>query len=84
LIRRRIDDNLRQVDPSFDFGHFPKRPIVKDDSRYKTIQAGCAYRARLWQEYIATYQKVLDDSSEAFSAFSAEFRERYLRGTPSD
>jgi hypothetical protein len=27
------------------------------------------------------YQNVLDESPEAFSAFSAEFRERYLRAT---
>jgi hypothetical protein len=35
----------------------------------------------LWQEYVANYQKVLAESPEAFSAFSAEFRDRYLRAT---
>jgi hypothetical protein len=45
------------------------------------IQAGCAVRAKLWQEYVASYQRVLAASPEAFSAFSAEFRERYLRVT---
>jgi hypothetical protein len=45
------------------------------------IQADCAVRAKLWQEYVASYQKVLQESPEAFSAFSAEFRERYLRVT---
>jgi hypothetical protein len=43
------------------------------------IQADCAMRTKLWQEYVASYQKVLAESPEAFSAFSAEFRERYLR-----
>ena len=42
------------------------------------IQADCAVRARLWQEYVANYQKALAESPEAFSAFSAEFRERYV------
>lgn len=37
--------------------------------------------SKLWQEYVATYQKVLQESPEAFSAFSADFRERYLRVT---
>jgi hypothetical protein len=54
---------------------------VKNDSRYETIQADCAIRAKLWQEYVANYQKVLQESPEAFSAFSAEFRDRYLRAT---
>jgi hypothetical protein len=54
---------------------------MKNELRYETIQADCAVRAKLWQEYVATYQKVLAESPEAFSAFSAEFRERYLRAT---
>jgi hypothetical protein len=41
-------------------------------------------RAQLWREYVATYQKVLAESPEAFSAFSAELRERYLRATSKD
>jgi hypothetical protein len=45
------------------------------------IQSDCTARAKLWQEYVATYQKVLQESPETFSAFSAEFRERYLRVT---
>jgi hypothetical protein len=45
------------------------------------IQADCALWAKLWQEYVASYQKVLQESPESFSAFSAEFRERYLRAT---
>jgi predicted component of type VI protein secretion system len=49
--------------------------------RYEQTLAQCATRARLWQEYVANYQKVLAESQEAFSAFSAEFRERYLRVT---
>jgi hypothetical protein len=36
-------------------------------------------RAQLWREYVASYQKVRQESSETFSAFCAEFRERYLR-----
>jgi hypothetical protein len=49
--------------------------------RYDQILAQCAIRARLWQEYVANYQKVLQESPETFSAFCAEFRERYLRAT---
>lgn len=45
------------------------------------IQADCAARAKLWQEYVANYQKVLAEAPEAFSAFSAEFRERFLSAT---
>lgn len=51
---------------------------MKNDSRCEKIQADCAIRAKLWQEYVANYQKALTESPEAFSAFSAEFRERYL------
>jgi predicted component of type VI protein secretion system len=47
--------------------------------RYDHILRQCATRAKLWQEYVATYQKVLQESPETFSAFCAEFRERYLR-----
>ncbi len=54
---------------------------MKNESRYEAIQADCAIRAKLWKEYVATYQKVLQESPETFSAFSAEFRERYLRAT---
>jgi hypothetical protein len=52
---------------------------VKNDSRCEKIQADCALRAKLWQEYVASYQKVLAESPEEFSTFCAEFRERYLR-----
>jgi predicted component of type VI protein secretion system len=45
------------------------------------IQADCATRAKLWQEYVASYQKVLHEAPETFSAFCAKFRERYLRAT---
>jgi hypothetical protein len=55
--------------------------VKKNESRSETIQADCAVRAKLWQEYVAHYQKALQESPEAFSAFSAEFRERYLRLT---
>jgi hypothetical protein len=61
--------------------HLQREPVVKNDSRYETIQADCAVRMKLWQEYVASYQNVLKESPEAFSAFSAEFRERYLRVT---
>jgi hypothetical protein len=45
------------------------------------IRQQCEARAQLWKEYVASYQKVLQESPETFSAFSAEFRERYLRVT---
>jgi hypothetical protein len=45
------------------------------------IQSDCTARAKRWQEYVANYQKALAESPEAFSAFSAEFRERCLRAT---
>jgi hypothetical protein len=57
---------------------------VKNNSRNETTQADCAVRAKLWQEYLANYQKVLQESPEAFSAFCAESRERYLRVTLKD
>jgi predicted component of type VI protein secretion system len=47
--------------------------------RYEKTLAQCASRARLWREYVASYEKVLEESPREFSAFSAEFRERYLR-----
>ena len=47
--------------------------------RYEQTLAQCATRAKLWKEYVASYQKVLQESPEAFSAFCAEFSERYLR-----
>jgi predicted component of type VI protein secretion system len=47
--------------------------------RHEQTLAQCATRAKLWKEYVATYQKVLQESPETFSEFSAEFRERYLR-----
>jgi hypothetical protein len=44
---------------------------VKNDSRYEAMQADCAVRAKLWQKYVANYQKVLQESPEAFSARDA-------------
>jgi hypothetical protein len=35
-------------------------------------------RAKLWREHVASYEKVLDESPEAFSEFSEEFREKFL------
>jgi hypothetical protein len=61
--------------------HLDREPDVKNDSRCEKIQADCAARTKLWQEYVANYQKMLAGSPEAFSAFSAEFRERYLCAT---
>ena len=58
--------------------------MKKNDSRCEKIQADCAIRAKLWQEYVATYQKVLAEPPETFSAFSAEFRERFLNATRTD
>ena len=55
--------------------------MKKNESRYEAIKADCAIRAKLWQEYVANYQKVLAESPEAFSVYSAELRERYLRAT---
>jgi predicted component of type VI protein secretion system len=49
--------------------------------RYEQTLVQSATRAKLWQEYVASYQKVLQESPETFSAFSAEFRDRYLRAT---
>jgi hypothetical protein len=43
------------------------------------VRQMCEARAKLWREYVADYQKVLAESPEAFSAFCAEFHERYLR-----
>lgn len=47
--------------------------------RYEQTLAQCVTRAKLWREHVASYQKVLEESPEAFSTFSAEFRERFLR-----
>jgi hypothetical protein len=61
--------------------HSRREAAMKNTSSYETIQADCGIRAKLWQEYVANYQKALAESPETFSAFSAEFRERYLRVT---
>jgi uncharacterized protein YeaO (DUF488 family) len=50
-------------------------------SHAERIRQQCEKRGKLWKEYVANYQKALDESPEAFSALSAEFRERYLRVT---
>ena len=57
------------------------RDIAQVSRNYDQAVADCTTRAKLWQEYVASYQKALAESSETFSAFSAEFRERYLRVT---
>lgn len=57
-----------------------KANAVSQD-RYMQTLTECATRAKLWQEYVASYQKALQESPELFSAFSADFRERYLRAT---
>lgn len=57
---------------------------MKNSSRYDTMQVACAVRAKLWREFVASYQKVLEGSPVAFSAFCAEFRERFIRATPND
>jgi hypothetical protein len=33
----------------------------------------CATRAKLWQQYVASYRRVLDESPEAFSEFLPGF-----------
>ena len=41
-------------------------------------------RAKIWKEHVANYQKVLDESPEAFSGFSEEFLERFRNAIHSD
>ena len=55
----------------------------KRESENHTERIGqqCEQRAKLWKEHVASYQKVLDETPEAFSVFSAEFRERFVRAT---
>jgi len=36
------------------------------------------FRAKLWKEFIASYQAVLATSPEAFSKYCEKFRERWL------
>jgi hypothetical protein len=35
-------------------------------------------RTKIWQEYVATYQRVMIQTPEKFEAYSAEMRQRYL------
>ena len=56
-------------------------PSSRSVNHTERIRQQCEKRAKLWQEYVANYQKVLQESPEEFSAFCAEFRERYLRVT---
>ena len=56
-------------------------PSSRSVNHTERIRQQCEKRAKLWQEYVANYQKALQESPETFSAFSAEFRERYLRVT---
>ncbi len=42
------------------------------------IRQQCDNRAKLWREHLASYQKVLNESPETFSEFSAEFQKRFL------
>jgi hypothetical protein len=39
-----------------------------------------AFRAKLWNEFIAHYQTVLVASPEKFSAYCEKFRERWVNG----
>jgi hypothetical protein len=39
-----------------------------------------AFRAKLWKEFVASYQAVLADSPETFSDYCAKFRERWVNG----
>lgn len=39
-----------------------------------------AFRAKLWNEFIAHYQAVLVTTPEKFSAYCEKFRERWLAG----
>jgi predicted component of type VI protein secretion system len=54
-------------------------PSGRSVDHTERIRQQCEKRAKLWQEYVASYQKVLQESPETFSAFCSEFRERYLR-----
>lgn len=52
-------------------------------ARYEEIQGHCTFRAELWRQFVAKYQRVLEDSPESFSKFCNAFREQYLRGRSS-
>ena len=39
-----------------------------------------AYRAKLWQEFVAKYQAVLVSSPEKFNEYCEKFRERWIAG----
>ncbi len=39
-----------------------------------------AFRAKLWNEFIAHYQAVLVTAPEEFSAYCEKFRERWVAG----
>ena len=45
-----------------------------------TTQKQIAFRAKLWQEFIAKYQSVMITAPDTFSAFCAEFRTRWVAG----
>ena len=44
------------------------------------IQANCEFRARLWREFVASYQSVLQRSYEEFSEHCSDFRVRFMEG----
>jgi hypothetical protein len=57
-------------------------PAAKMNSVLASIPIWRAWA--LWQKYVASYRKFLDGSPEAFSEFSAQFREKFIRAKPND
>jgi hypothetical protein len=39
-----------------------------------------AFRAKIWQEFVAQYQAVMITAPDTFSAICAEFRARWIAG----
>jgi hypothetical protein len=41
------------------------------------MQRDAEIRARLWQEFVANYQRVMIETPEKFEQYAADWRERY-------
>ena len=53
---------------------------VKQQSYEQTL-AACAFRAKLWREFVANYQLVMSTVPETFSSYCEKFRERWVSGS---
>lgn len=68
-----------QTDNELDWAEKQLAKLKREQPANQTPEQ-IAFRAKLWQEFIAKYQSELISSPEKFSEYCEKFRERWVAG----